>query len=166
MRIKELRALVKQEADLDRIEWGFTNDNLYGNFPQESFDLGLDRILNNYLAQRLAYTENDGGIPTRGSLPVAHSAAPSVTFGTLITSLASGEQDEEIIELLNPNAFAVDISNWEITGGVTHTLRPGTVIPANGPLILSPDIELYRSLNTPRFAQGNYSGHLSNHYSE
>lgn len=161
-RIEELRILVKQEADLDRDEWGFSNDRLYRNFPQERFDAGLDRILNTYLSQRLDYLENDGGSPARGTLPPAHSSAPSINFGTIIANPSSGNQDEETIELLNPNDFAVDISSWQITGGVTHEMRPGTVIPANGSLVLSPDIELYRSLNTPRFTQGNYSGNLSN----
>lgn len=160
-RLEELRTLAKQEADLDRIEWGFSNDRNYRNFPQESFDNGIDRILNTYLSQRLSYLENDGGLPARGTLPFAHSPTPSVSFGTIVTNPASGDQDEESIELLNPNSFAVDISDWQITGGVTHTMRPGTVIPADGSLVLSPDVELYRSLNTARFTQGNYSGHLS-----
>ncbi len=90
-----------------------------------------------------------------------HSPAPSITFGTIITNPTGGDQDEESIELPNPKSFAVDLSNWQLTGRVTHAMRPGTVIPTNGFLVLSPDLELYRSLNAPRFTQGNYSGHIS-----
>lgn len=161
-RIEELRPLMKPEADLDRATWGFTTDGSYRRFPQESFDLALDRIKTTYLPQRRTFLENNGGTPTRGTLPASHSAAPTITFGQIITNPASGNQDEESIQLLNNNPFAVDVSNWRIEGGITHTLRPGTVIPANSSLYLSPNIIAFRAANAPVFSQGNYNGHLSN----
>ena len=161
-RIEELRSLMKQEADLDRATWGFTNNGSYRRFPRESFDDALDRIKNTYLPQRRTFLENDGGTPSRGTLPKSQPAAPSITFGTIITNPASGNQDDESLELQNPNNFAVDLSNWTLSGAISHTLRPGTVIPANSSLTLSPKIQQYRANNPPAFSQGNISGHFSN----
>ena len=161
-RIEGLRLLMKPEADLDRATWGFTNNGSYRRFPQESFDAALDRIKTIYLPARRDFLENDGGTPVRGTLPSSQPASPTITFGQIVTNPASGDQDEESIELHNPNAFAVDLSGWTLTGGVTHTLRPGTVIPAGASLFLSPDVPTFRATKAPAFAQGNYDGHLSN----
>ncbi|MGC6566173.1 MAG: lamin tail domain-containing protein, partial [Akkermansiaceae bacterium] len=161
-RIEELRLLMIQEADLDRAAWGFTNNSSYRRFPQESFDDALDRIKTNYLPARRSFLETDGGTPSRGTLPATQPASPSITFGQIITNPATGNQDDESIELQNPNSFAVDISNWTLEGAVSHTLRPGTVIPAGESLFISPDIVSFRTQNAPAFAQGNYKGHLSN----
>lgn len=161
-RIEELRLLMKQEADLDRAAWGFTNNGNYRRFPQESFDAALDRIKTNYLPARRTYLETNGGTPSRGTLPATQPSAPAITFGEIITNPTSGNQNDETIELHNPNSFAVDVSNWTLEGGISHTLRPGTVIPAGESLILSPDVQNFRSNNQPTFSQGNYRGHLSN----
>ena len=161
-RIEELRTLMKQEADLDRATWGFTRNNPYRNFPQESFDAALDRIKNTYLPQRRTFLENDGGTPSRGTLPSSQPSQPSITFGQIITNPVSGDQDDESLELQNPNNFAIDISNWTLSGAISHTLRPGTVIPANSSLTLSPHVQQFRDNNPPTFSQGNFSGHFSN----
>ncbi|MGE5294941.1 MAG: lamin tail domain-containing protein, partial [Solirubrobacterales bacterium] len=79
----------------------------------------------------------------------------------------SGNQDEEYIELVNPNAYAVDISGWQLDGGVEHTFAVGTVLLAGGQLYVSPNAKAFRSRATgPRggqglFVQGDYKGHLS-----
>ena len=92
---------------------------------------------------------------------------PRINFGTIEFSPASGNQDEESVQLLNPNAIAVDISNWRIAGGIEHTIAPGTVIPANEALYLTPSAAAFRARSVaPRggqglFVQGGYSGHLS-----
>lgn len=161
-RIEEYRILMKQEADLDRSVWGFTNNGNYRRFPRESFDTALNRIKNTYLPARRAFLENNGGTPVRGSLPTSQPSTPAITFGQLISNPASGDQDDETIELENPNSYAVDVSNWTLDTAISHTLRPGTVIPAGQSLVLSPDIQSYRAQNPPAFAQGNYQGHLSN----
>ncbi len=161
-RIEELRLLMKEDADLDRSTWGFTNNGSYSRFPQESFDAALDRIKNTYLPQRRTFLETDGGTPSRGTLPASQPATPTINFGQVITNPVSGDQDDESLELQNPNNFAVDLSNWTLNGAISHTLRPGTVIPANSTLILSPNIQQYRANNPPTFSQGNFSGHFSN----
>jgi hypothetical protein len=161
-RIEEFRFLMKQDADLDRAKWGFTNNGNYRRFPQESFDDALDRIRNAYLPARRAFLETDGGSPAQGHLPSSQPTLPTIVFGEIIANPASGDQDDESIELHNPNGFAVDVSNWSLEGGVSHTLRPGTVIPAGESLFLSPDIVSFRRQYSSVFAQGDYQGKLSN----
>ncbi len=79
----------------------------------------------------------------------------------------SGNQDEEFIELVNPNSEAVDISGWRLTGGIEHTFKPGTVIRAGGSIYISPNVTAFRARTSGPsggqglFVQGGYQGHLS-----
>ncbi len=100
-------------------------------------------------------------------IPREQVGNPVLEFGAVDVNPASGNQDEEFIELVNPNDFAVDVSNWRIAGGVTYTIQPGTVLPANDSLYLTPSLPAFRARAvSPRgdsglFAQGPYTGHLS-----
>ncbi|MBN1125624.1 MAG: lamin tail domain-containing protein, partial [Sedimentisphaerales bacterium] len=100
-------------------------------------------------------------------IPEAQPAQFSLQIGTIEFNPASWNQDEEYIEIINPNAFAVDISGWKVTGGISHTFAPGTVIPAAGTLYITPNAIAFRNRTTSPtggqhlFVQGNYSGHLS-----
>ncbi len=92
---------------------------------------------------------------------------PVLEFGTIEASPASGNQDEEYVQLKNPHQIAVDISDWRITGGIEHSFAPGTVLPPNGTIYVSPNVATFRARTTsPRggeglFVQGGYRGHLS-----
>jgi hypothetical protein len=50
-----------------------------------------------------------------------------------------------LLKITNPFSFAVDISEWEITGGIEHTFAPGTVIASGGSLYVSPDVNTFRA---------------------
>jgi hypothetical protein len=97
----------------------------------------------------------------------AEEHQPQINFGVIESSPASGNQDEEYIQLLNPNPIAVDISDWKLSGGVEHAFAPGTVLPPNGKLYLSPNVAAFRArAASPKggeglFIQGGYEGHLS-----
>ncbi|MBM3845844.1 MAG: hypothetical protein FJ405_06115, partial [Verrucomicrobia bacterium] len=92
---------------------------------------------------------------------------PVILFGAIESNPSSGNQNEEFLQLINTNKFAVDVSGWSISGGIRHTLTPGTVIPSGGSLFLSPDSKAFRGRGTgPRggqglFVQGGYQGQLS-----
>ena len=100
-------------------------------------------------------------------IPRKQPSLPSIEFGQFDVSPESGDQDQEFIELFNDNDFAVDISNWRLTGGVEYAIQPGTVIPAGDRLYLTPHLPAFRSRttgpsgNSRLFAQGPYAGHLS-----
>ena len=101
-------------------------------------------------------------------IPTAQAGIPTIDFGTFEHNPASANQDQEYIQLMNPNAVAVDISGWKLAGGISHTFSPGTVIPANGSLYVTPDASAFRNRTTgPGGGQGLFvqqwdSGHLSN----
>ena len=90
-----------------------------------------------------------------------------VTIGAVDANPASGNQEEEFIELINPGATAVDISGWQIQGGVSHTLKPGSVLLPGGSLYLARRASAFRARTSGprggegRFVQGNYAGSLS-----
>ena len=93
---------------------------------------------------------------------------PFLVIESIESSPASGIQDEEFIEITNPHSKAIDISGWSLSDAVTHQFKPGTVIPANGTLYVTPDVSVFRARATSpsagegNFVQGGYSGHLSN----
>jgi hypothetical protein len=113
---------------------------------------------------------NTTSVPVGGNpgIPEAQPDRVTIRFGEYEYDPASGNQDEEYIELVNPNSYAVDLSGWRLDGGIEYTFRPGTVILAGGRLYVSPDVRTFRSrAESPTggqglFVQGNYKGHLSN----
>jgi hypothetical protein len=101
-------------------------------------------------------------------IPGLQLPSPSIQFGDMDVQPASGNQDEEYITLINPQDTSVDISGWELEGGVDYTFAPGTVIPPGASLYVSPNVRAFRARSTGPsggqrlFVQGNYSGHFSN----
>ncbi len=102
-----------------------------------------------------------------GTQLVGPPGEPIINFGALEFAPPSGNQDEEYIELTNPNDIAVDISDWKLDGGIEFTFQGGTVIPAGSSLYVSPDVTAFRArTQSPKggeglFVQGAYEGHLS-----
>ena len=93
---------------------------------------------------------------------------PVISFGTIEFNPASGNQDQEYIQLINPNTIAVDISDWRLKGGIEHTFAPGTVLAPGGLLYVCANSAAFRARTvSPKggeglFVQGGYNGHLSN----
>lgn len=100
-------------------------------------------------------------------IPPAQAAAPVINFGAVDTNPAGGNQGGEFIEIVNPNPDAVDVSGWTVSGGIDHTFRPGTVIPANSHLYLANSATAFRARTSgptggqKLFVQGGWSGSLS-----
>jgi hypothetical protein len=101
-------------------------------------------------------------------IPDSQPADAVIHFGQYDYNPVSGNQDEEYIELINTNDYAVDISGWKLTGGVRHEFAKGTVVISGGYLYVSPDVRVFRqravspTAGEGNFVQGNYRGHLSN----
>lgn len=93
---------------------------------------------------------------------------PTIQFGAIEPNPASGNQDEEYIQLINRNDIAVDVSDWQLQGAVRHVFSPGTVIAPGRSLYVCPDSATFRARSvSPKggeglFVQGGYQGHLSN----
>ncbi|MDE0570434.1 MAG: lamin tail domain-containing protein [Verrucomicrobiales bacterium] len=111
----------------------------------------------------LIVPELHAGIPDSNG-----SNEPKIDFGDIEFNPESHDQDEEFIELKNPNDIAVDISDWSLRGAVEFNIPPGTVIPSNGTVYVSRDRKKFRArTKSPHggeglFVIGNYKGHLSN----
>jgi hypothetical protein len=179
-RIDELVAAMAPDVAIDYAKWANPwSWGGQGGYPRDqSFQYAINVIKNDYLAVRRTHlfvthnVDNAGRYNIPGSysalIPNAQPNNPAINFGSFDYNPASGNQDEEYIELINPNAYAVDISGWKLTGGVEHTFLPGTVIVAGGSLYVCPNSAAFRTRTTyptggrGLFVQGKYKGHLSN----
>jgi len=179
-RIDELVGLMATDVALDYLKWAnpWTWGGQEGYPRDQSFAYAINVLKNDYLAVRrthLFVTHNVDKVASyripgsySAAIPNAQPANPAILFGAYDYNPASGNQDEEYLELVNPNPYAVDISGWQLAGGVEHTFLPGTVLVAAGRLYVSPSVRAFRSRTTSptggqgRFVQGNYKGHLSN----
>jgi len=178
-RIDELVAAMAPDVLLDYNKWANPwSWGGQGGYPRDqSFAYAINVLKEDYLAVRrthLFVTHNADRVASynipgsySAAIPNAQPADAVIQFGTYEYNPASGNQDEEYIELVNPNSYAVDISGWQLAGGVEHAFVPGTVIVAGGSLYVSPDARTFFSRTVSprggegRFVQGNYRGHLS-----
>jgi CotH kinase protein/Lamin Tail Domain len=132
----------------------------------------VNLIVSEYLAERRQHLYVTHSIsspgPDNADIPNAQVGNPRIQFGVIEHSPASGVQDQEFVQLTNPNSTAVDISNWRIEGGIEYTFRAGTAIPAGGSLYISPNVPAFLARTSgPRggqslFVQGNYNDHIAN----
>lgn len=124
---------ITSDADLDQAKWGAAAWKLAGApgsnspFAAHSMREEIARVLASYLAPRRTYLYTTVG----STFPAAQPAAPPITFGEVDfnPNTAAGQQQEYFV-LVNPNTYAVDLSDWKISGGIDFTLPPGTVIPS------------------------------------
>jgi hypothetical protein len=163
-RIEELYTVLAPDVLLDRAKW--KADSHFGGSTY-TLRQALDRILNEYLKPRVGFltgTRIPGILTTNvGSQPYA----PSVTFGEMLITPPSGDPEEEYVQVVNRSPYPVDISGWKVAGDVEFTFKPGTVLPTNGIVYLSPKVSKFRARSAgPRggqalFVQGDYRGQLS-----
>ncbi len=169
-RIDELVALLGADVALDQAHWGAS-----AHFGSVDYTLQAanDRIKTEYLARRLPYLteyQHTGGVGIPAAQTDLASLPPEqrgITLGQVEFAPSSGNQDEEFIEIINSNPFAVDVSGWVLSTAVEHRFHPGTVIPAGRSIYVTPSEPAFRDRSTgpsggqALFVQGNYSGHLS-----
>lgn len=166
-RINQLHDIMKPEADKDRAKWGFTSDPWFNNFPQLYFDAAVAQIKNDYLPPRRTFLFVTNSVGNGGEIPNSQPLHPAININNIEFNPSSHNQDQEYIELYNPNSYAVDVSGWELTDAIEFTLPAGTVIPDGCSVYVSPDVKAFRNRTTSpkanegRFVVGNYSGHLS-----
>jgi hypothetical protein len=166
-RIDEMTDLIRSDAALDLARWGA------GYGVAQSMDTAIGFLKTNYLAARRTHLFQSHNIDSIGIYPQAvgipHSqpAGLPLNFGVIEFNPVSGNQDEEFIELLNANSIALDVSGWRLAGAVEFAFAPGTVVPANSRIYVSPDVAAFLARATgPRrgqglFVVGHYDGRLS-----
>jgi hypothetical protein len=172
-RIDELAARIAADAALDAAEW---NSHAWGNgstipcCPQSLFE-AAEEIKTFYLPERRDQLYN--GLASGASeIPDAQPPGTIVVFGAVEANPVGGNQDEEYIQLLNPNGSAVDISGWTLNAGPAgrtriFTFRGGTVIPAGGSVYVAANRPAFRARaafptgGMGLFVVGDYSDRLS-----
>jgi hypothetical protein len=148
------------DADLDHARWGS-----WGN--RNRMRTEAERILSQHLPGRRKFLFEMQAHINREAIPDSQPMEATLSFGTIDFNPKSGRQNEEFIQLNNSNHFAFDLSGWILSGAVRHTFRPGTVIPAQGSLYITPDVSAFRLRKTSPhggqgvFLQGNYQGQLN-----
>ena len=172
-------AIGTSDADRDFTKWGTWGSDGGSATGGAAMRYHLDQIRNVYLPGRRAFlnTATIAGIAVPASQPL--NSADLITLETVDFNPSTGTQDHEFFVLRNSNTYAVDISGWQITGAVTWTFKPGTVLPPGGgatenlgDLYVAKDPYLFRQrasvpddglagANQYRFVQGPYSGQLS-----
>src|SRR5204863_5971225 len=100
-------------------------------------------------------------------IPLVQPANGFITVLGIEPNPSSGNQAQEYICLTNPTPFALDISGWKLNGAVDFKFKPGTVMPSNSVLYVSPDVAAFRARGTGPsggqglFVVGPYKGQLS-----
>ncbi len=153
-RIDEIVALIGADGAADDAAW-----------PKWGLDQTMEQaaevIKTDYMVRRRVFLYEtktaDGTIPPAQDNPV-------VLFGEADPSPEN--PDESWVSLLNPNAFAVDISGWQVQGEISFVFKPGTVLPAGGVAYLCRNLVAFRARALPPtggqglFVLGNFSGVL------
>ena len=146
------------DADLDYQKWGSWGNN-------NAMRAASNRILNEYIPTRRSQLYSISVVPL--PQPVAASInIVGINFNPASNG-ASPDQSGEYFMLLNPNSYAVDCSDWVISGGVSMTIPPGAVIPASGTMYVGRDAIGFRARSVSpkadekRYLISGYDGQLS-----
>ncbi len=139
--------------------WGDTSLSQFPNFAEQ--------IVSTFLPGRRNYLYSTNATLNGYPIPPAQPANTVILIGSWDYNPASGNQNEQYVELRNTNSYSVDVSNWRLIGGIEFTMRPGTVIPAGKSLYLAANVNAFRArAASPHggqglFVQGAYGGLLS-----
>ncbi len=181
-KIRDWRDLILDDANRDRAKWGWPAKGGQCNFDPGIQPLaGIEAMINEFVVKRRIHfyvkhsvtNANPVSFPigitktNNAGIPLPQPADATIGIFAVEYNPASGIQAQEYIALTNPQPYAVDISDWKLSGGVDFKFHQGTVIPANRVAYLSPDLRAFRARTSgPRggqglFVLGPYSGQLS-----
>ena len=94
---------------------------------------------------------------------VAPSSADSViTFNEVMYHPAGNTQTLEWVELFNALSYDMDISGWQLDGGIEYTFPAGTTIPSEGYLVIAKSPAVLEAQTGITRALGPFSGQLAN----
>ncbi len=176
-RMGEYQALLGADVVADRAKWGGSSHFNWSGGGVVSLQVAMNRILNEYATPRLGYLlTTHGGAETlnwttgagSAGVPAAQGAEAVLTIAEAVHDASGAAEDEDYLRLVNPGTTAVDVSGWELEGGVRFTFKGGTVVPAGGVLHVAADRAAFRARTTgPRGGQdlhvvGDWSGRFTN----
>ncbi len=173
------RDQIAVEAARDRAWWGWPAKSGQCNFdPGINLTNGVASLLTDFLAPRRQHFYGKHSITNtalavginkanNAGLPLAQLPAVALAIAEWDANPVSGNQAEEFVKLENTNRFAVDISDWQLDGGIHFKFQPGTVVPANSAVYVSPQVRAFRDRAlSPHggqglFVVGPYGGQLN-----
>jgi hypothetical protein len=82
--------------------------------------------------------------------------------GTGTESTAYAEREEEWLELYNQSGADVNLSNWSLEGGISHSFDPETILASGGYLVVAKNASALAAKHPGITIQGDYSGQLAN----
>ncbi|MFO0750417.1 MAG: CotH kinase family protein, partial [Myxococcota bacterium] len=155
--IAAIQAQIGDDADLDADAWGLWGTPL-------PMDEAIDELLAEWFPARRGYLY-DTLVTSTHDIPAAQPADATLTIASFDASPAAPTQG--YIQLHNASTtLAIDLTDARLTGDVSFTMRPGTVIAPNGDLWLVADVNGFRArASSPkatekRFVQGAWNGTL------
>jgi hypothetical protein len=184
-KILEWRDLIAEEARLDRILWGWPGQGGQNNFTPPANagtfgstartnaatpDLtnGVNAMINEFVVRRRQHFYGKHSVTntalaigitktSNAGIPLAQPPDTFVLINRVEFNPASGNQAHEFICVSNLGASAIDMSGWQLGGGVEFTFASGTVLGSNHVLYVSPDVRAFRSRTvSPRGGEGHY----------
>ncbi|GMH43301.1 hypothetical protein BSKO_11223 [Bryopsis sp. KO-2023] len=136
--LKDLWAPIQGEAQTDNGKWALTTDP----------GLGIEQLLTEQIPKRKQQLLVEYGPTGAGLVPGPQPNAPPMAV-TLATS--------SFVQISNPNDFAVDMSNWVISGDTNFKFPPGTVVIAGGTVYVTPNVNTFRNRETsPKGGEGHF----------
>ena len=175
--------LMWPEMFLDRQKWGWPCSGTCGMYCWGSTwptnaDYGAPGLIDEFINPRRTHwfvthsitnTARSVGLTTTNSagIPLPQPANGFIIVQALDYNPSSGNQEEEYLCVTNPAPFALDISGWKLSGGIDFTFKPGTVMPSNSVLYVSPNVAAFRGRSSGPgggqglFVVGPYQGQLS-----
>ncbi len=175
-RVDELVGLLSLDANRDLLLQGTWCCGAKGPFTQatisqpsswQTIEQAADLLKSGYMTPRRVFLYSNKIVSAGGEIPGPQPPNTGIGIHRIEYNPASGNQAQEFILLTNGNNFAVDISGWRLSGAVDFTFQPGTVIPSNRVVYVSPDVKAFRARaispkgNEAVFVQGPYKGQLS-----
>jgi len=95
-------------------------------------------------------------------VPGVRAVDSVVVFNELHYHPATNELASEWVELHNQMAIDIDLSAWEITGGIDYTFAEGTIIPGGGYLVIAIDPVALTARTGLTNVAGPFTGRLNN----
>eukprot|EP00887_Chlorella_sp_A99_P004584 scaffold4.g4584.t1 len=122
---------IRSEAKRDAAKWGNSGD------PDRGYQQLVTEQLPLRKQQLYSFYGPGGAIPL---IPDAQPSSVPLQLGAVEPGASGG-----YVEIINPSPDAVDVSGFSLSGAVSFTFRPGTVIP--------PQASLYAAASVQGFLQ-------------
>lgn len=165
-------SVTESDAAQDLRIWGFWNQH-NSSIVSRSAAQEVARLKTTWLGQQRSVFFSNSPALDGGPIPSAPLANPEIRFGSYDSNPESGNQDHEYLEIVNNSVAYVDLSGWTISGGVSFTFPPGTVITPAGNVLFKGSLIVAKSGNfrsrtvSPKMGETrqvvfSYKGQLSN----